>query len=795
MAAPIIAPGKPGIVPRWTSSAKIGVGTSLSSDSNVWFTISHGIINEVYYPRIDIANIRDFGLIVTDGKEFFSEEKRSAVHDYVTIFEGVPAYHLTNTCQEGRYKIEKKVITDPRRNVLLQQIQFIPMKGMLSDYKIFCVIAPHILNAGYHNTGWTGNYKGIPMLFAKRESICLAVACDTPFIKMSAGYVGASDGWQTLHQHKSLTETYERAEDGNVALTGEIDLNASQGFFTLALSFGIRQEEAGIQARASLARGFDAALEEFTQGWRQDESKMLNLSHVDPEGGSNFRISNVVLKTHQGKHFSGSLIASLSIPWGNSKEDTDLGGYHLIWPRDQVETAEAFLAMNDYESARQILLFLIATQEEDGHWPQNMWEDGGSYWAKIQLDETALPILLVSHLKRLDYLKRVDYLPVVLKAASYLIKKGPITEQDRWEETHGFAPFTLSVVISALLAAAELIEKEGMEGEAAYLRDAADWWHDSIDRWLWVENTPLTKRLSIPGTYIRANPSCTVEEDPHKVMIRIDNRPPDQSLYPAHSIISTDPLAFVRYGLREASDPRILSTIQAIDDLLKTETSRGPVWHRYNEDGYGEKADGSPFDGTGIGRGWPLLTGERAHYEIAAGRIDEATRLLRVMRSMTGVGGMFPEQVWDCPDISAKSLFKGHSTGSAKPLVWTHAEYIRLLRSLQDGKIFSTPSCTSLRYLQNKTSSRVALWQLTAQFPTLPRGKNLRIQLLKPAVLHWTVNRWQTKQETPLSKNALGIYYADLPVSHLTPGDEVEWTVFWVQDNVWDGKNDKVTVG
>ena len=87
------APGKPGIEPRWTSSAKIGVGTAMSGFCNVWFTISHGIINEVYYPRLDIANTRDFGLIVTDGGSYFSEEKRHAIHDYATVEEGIPAYH------------------------------------------------------------------------------------------------------------------------------------------------------------------------------------------------------------------------------------------------------------------------------------------------------------------------------------------------------------------------------------------------------------------------------------------------------------------------------------------------------------------------------------------------------------------------------------------------------------------------------------------------------------------------------------------------------------------------------
>ena len=66
------APGWPGIPPRWTSSAKTGVGTALGGASRVWFTVSHGILDEVYYPRNDQACIRDMGLVVTVGGQFVS---------------------------------------------------------------------------------------------------------------------------------------------------------------------------------------------------------------------------------------------------------------------------------------------------------------------------------------------------------------------------------------------------------------------------------------------------------------------------------------------------------------------------------------------------------------------------------------------------------------------------------------------------------------------------------------------------------------------------------------------------
>jgi len=218
------APGWPGIEPRWTSSAKTGAGTALNLHSRVWFTLSHGILNEIYFPRVDQACTRDFGLIVTDGRGFFSEEKRHCTFRNLPIEPGVPAYELTNTSIEGRYRIEKEVLTDPWRNVLLQKIRFVPLQGHLHNYRLHALLAPHLANMGYGNTGWAGHYKGKPMLFAQRDSCTLALACSAPWLKRSVGFVGVSDGWQDLSRHFQMTWEYDRAENGNIALTAEIDL-------------------------------------------------------------------------------------------------------------------------------------------------------------------------------------------------------------------------------------------------------------------------------------------------------------------------------------------------------------------------------------------------------------------------------------------------------------------------------------------------------------------------------------------------------------------------------------------
>jgi glucoamylase len=181
--------------------------------------------------------------------------------------------------------------------------------------------------------------------------------------------------------------------------------------------------------------------------------------------------------------------------------------------------------------------------------------------------------------------------------------------------------------------------------------------------------------------------------------------------------------------------------------LLKVETPTGPTWHRYNDDGYGERGDGAPFDSSGIGRGWPLLTGERGHYELAAGQVESAKRLRTALESFANEGGLISEQIWDSPDIPEHDLHFGRPSGSAMPLVWAHAEYLKLQRSLRDGRVFDMPPQTVQRYLKDKTVSPRLTWRFNHKLRSLPPGKMLRIELMAPAVIRWTADDWKTCQE------------------------------------------------
>lgn len=792
------APGWPGIPARWTSSAKSGVGTALNPHSRVWYTLSHGILNEVYFPRVDQACTRDMGLIITDGHSYFSEEKRHCRFENTALESGVPVFNLINTSLDGRYQIEKQVLSDPYRNVVLQRIRLKALQGKISDYRCYVLLAPHLANCGDGNTGWVGDYKGHPMLFARRDGVGLALGCSAPWRACSVGFVGYSDGWQDLSQNFRLTWDYTRAENGNVALTGEVDLRASKGEFVFALGFGRNCWEAGQQVISSLQEDFTEIRKHFVRHWRNWHESLLELDQP-PREKDLYRTSISVLRCHESKDFLGGIIASLSIPWGFNKGDEDLGGYHLVWPRDLVEIAGALIAGGATVDALRVLRYLESTQEPDGRWAQNLWLDGRPYWAGVQMDETAFPILLLDLLRReaaeqLGALYR--WWPMVQKAAGFIVRNGPVTQQDRWEEDGGYSPFTLAVEIAGLLAAADMADAVGEPDTGAYLRDTADSWNDNIERWVYAFDGDLARQIGVEGYYVRiAPPETDGAASPLQGFVPIKNRPPDKSLAQATQVISPDSLALVRFGLRAPDDPRILNTIKVIDSLLRARLPSGPCWYRYNGDGYGEHENGSPFDGTGIGRPWPLLAGERAHYELAAGRSKSAEALMRVMEESTaGASRLIPEQVWDGPDIPELELFTGKPSGSACPLVWAHAEYVKLRRSLRDGRVFDQPPQTVQRYVVEKHTCRFFPWRFNNKARYVPCGKKLRIALLAPALLHWSADNWRTAFDMHSLDTKLGVHIVDLPTEKMPVGEKIIFTFRWDQDQRWEGTDFTVVV-
>ncbi len=467
---------------------------------------------------------------------------------------------------------------------------------------------------------------------------------------------------------------------------------------------------------------------------------------------------------------------------------TSRGGYYLVWPRDLVETAGALVAIGSYRDARDVLRYLIATQHDDGHWFQNQWLGGRPFWQGVQLDEAAFPILLAALLQSYGALDDIPVKDMIARAAGFICRAGPSTDQDRWEEDSGLNTFTLAVAIAALVEAAE-----HLYGAArTHALRVADYWSAKLEDWAFVRNTPLAGQAGVEGYYVRTVPLDALGNARARTeTVAIKNLAYNPNL-PASGQVSTDCLQLVRYGLRAADDPCITGTIKVIDRLLKTDTPSGPVWHRYNDDGYGEHDDGTGFNGTGRGRGWPFLTGERGHYALCAG--EDVMPYIEAMMAMSSPLGLIPEQAWDSKPIPEHDLYPGKPSGSAMPLVWAHAEFAKLCHRLAAGRPVDRPVTTWARYRGVRPKIDYEIWGPRYRPKRLEPGHTLYVALTAPARIHFGTNGWQNIDDIDTEDTLLGLHVAALPTKTLNPGDSIEFTFFWPESGNWEGRNFAVAI-
>jgi glucoamylase len=786
-----IAFGAPGIEPRWTSSAKDGVGTAYHTSCRLWFTISHGIVNELYYPKVDQPNTRDFQLLITDGETFCHEEKRDLKHMVEYPEHDCPFYRLTNSEPTGRYQVVKQLLTDPHQSILHMHTRVeIFDESLRGKLRVYALLAPQ----GINNSGRCCEIGETPLLHAKRGEVHLVMASNTGFNRRSVGYVGASDGWQDLMDNFKMDWEFRTAENGNIALMGEVNLSGGDEF-TIAIACGGSYQSTVTKLLQSQAENFEVHREGYVRQWqRAVVNPKYDFSAHTSDQGHTCRLSRFVLLSHEDKLFQGAMVASLSIPWGETKADNDdRGGYHLVWTRDLVQSATALLATGQTGTPFRALIWLASIQRSDGSFPQNSWIDGTAYWSGLQLDEIAAPILLAWRLyKENVQFKFFNLRVMMVRAAAYLILQGPITCQERWEENAGYSPSTLATVIAGLVCAAQLAKDHHQDKQSNFIFAYADWLAAHLEEWMVTTKGELVE--GIPRHYIRINPTDSMIPDPHvdpnTAMIRINN---GGGVRPARNVVGGDFLHLVRLGIRDANDPIILDSIKVIDRVLKHDLPQGPCWRRYNHDGYGQKDDGRAFNGTGVGRCWPILTGERGHYELAAGR--DPMPFIQAMEKFANQGGMISEQLWDADDLPGDSMKFGHPTGAAMPLCWSHAEYISLVRSRHDGVCYDRVEPAYQRYVVNPVGSQYEIWSLRHQLQKMPRGKILRIILAAEATVFWSNDGWSHKNQVGTThESVMNLWFADFPTADLAVGSVIEFTLFWKRDQRWEGRNWQVSI-
>ena len=786
--------GQPGLEPKWTHGDKDGVGTAYSADSRLWFTLWNGAVTETYYPTLDRPQIRDLQYLISDGKTFFYEEKKHLQTKTERISDNALGYRITNTDPDGRFSIQKEIIAAPHLSCLLQHTKLKIDKKLDHPLSLYVLCAPHLQVGGMGNNGYVMEVAGREILVAEKNGMWLALMASEPFKKLSAGYVAKSDGWTDLNDNYQMDWEFDQATNGNIALTGQLSLEDTQEF-TLGMAFGDGMHNAITTLFQAMGIPFKQHFKRYTDQWKRPTNEMLPLEKVSGDGGHLYRGSYSLLLSHEDKTFPGALIASMSIPWGEVMGDDDMGGYHLVWTRDMVNSATGLLAAGNKGTALRAMIYLAATQHDDGGFSQNFWINGDPYWRGIQLDEVAFPIMLAWRLQQEKALQDFDPFPMVMRAARFLIKHGPATGQERWEEASGYSPSTLASNITALVCAGAMARKRGEKRTAAYLEEYADFLSDHIESWTVTTKGSLVK--GIDRHYIRINPADIndphPDEDPNLGYLTIANRAPgEQYRFPARDVVDAGFLELVRYGIRKADDPIIIDSLKVIDKVLKEETPYGPCWRRYNHDGYGQHEDGSAFKGWGQGRAWPLLAGERAHYELAAGH--DVKPLIKAIEQFSSTTGMLPEQVWDRDDNPDIFMYKGRPTGSAMPLMWAHAEYIKLLRSVHDKKVFDRFSIVEDRYQKSrKKRTQYEIWKPNRQVDKIKPGMTLRVQSYRPFTLVWTDDEWDHTQEVHSEPTALGIEYLDVAIKK-TQKAPIRFTFHWMDDHTWEGKNYQVLI-
>ena len=645
-----VAPAASVVPDHWTTGDKDAIGTAAGRQSNVWFTASHGTLADVLYPTVDADNLRQFGFLVTDGSSFFFDAATQGVASSRVTDDRAPTYAMQVDDPVHQFSLVTEIATDPDRPVVVVRAHLI---GHASNLSVYGYLVPHLDGSGAGQTAFFDGTRG----YVSRGGLWLAIGGDAMTDQRTAGYLGRGDGYDQLH-HDALANRYRQAGPGRVTLTWKLD--SAGGSWVTELAFGSSRAAADAQLNATQNTGPQSVFDAYRSGWRQYTAQLS----APPGDAALFFHSVEVIKMAEDKLHPGAIVASLARPWGDTAPDNDGDvGYRKVWPRDLYHAASALLAAGDTATAYDVLRFMGKMQRPDGSMPQNTDLNGAPVWTGQQLDETADAILLAVRL----WGKATG--PDIEKAAGYLLGKGPATQQERWEEAGGYSPATLAAEIAALRAVERWeIATNQVVDRAVPLHDVIQLWDRSIESWTFVRAGPAGVDY-----YLRISPDGKPDTaEP----LDIAN---GGGVWDQRFIVDPSFLELVRLGVRKPDDPRIISALRPVDDIAAGKVGLVTLWHRYPHDGYGEKNEGSAPPG--LGHLWPLLTGERGVYTVLAG--GDGTPYTKELETLAGADQLLGEQVWEGT---------GLPTGSARPLVWAHAEYIILAKAVATGTVDDRPA-------------------------------------------------------------------------------------------------------
>jgi glucoamylase len=735
------APGGPGAQSYMGTARKDCFGTAANTGSKAWYTVADGVLSDVYSPTIENSNDATLQYIVTDGKSFTALQQRDMTYTVSSPDPSGMVCEVTSTDAAHGFKLVTDYLTDPSRDSVVMRTRLLPLAGAsVTGLKVYARWDATIDNTGgggAKNQG-ANDARIDPATTALVASdtqapsgpfaaqVTGAVLASRPFKAASSGFAGTpSDGLSQLDAHHQLVNQYQTATDGNVVQTAEVDTAPGRPF-TLALGFGADAAAAIGVARASATRPFGPIMDGYLSGWRAyDRTLRRPPASLPARTRAMYWLSANVIKADEDKTYPGAFVASPTDPWGQSvpAATTHPGWtYREIFARDSYETFTGLLADGDLSSARAMVRYLFdRTQQADGSFPRNSLIDGAvapDTFGLSEIDEDAYPLLMAWEGGFAGDV--AFYRDHVRPAADFVVNHGPAYGVERWEEHPGYSPSTIAAEIAGLVAASRLALAAGDPARASLYAATADEYQRNVKKWTVTTNGPYGTgryfiRLSVTGhpdtaeTYDLGNGSLSA----------VDQR----------RVIDAGFLELTRLGELPASDPDVLRSLQVVDSVIGSQTSSGPGWHRYGikasgaTDGYGDcyvpdptdcSPSGAPWFPTAKGSGhlWPILDGERAEQDLQTGSAGAAGSLLRTMQSMTSGLGMVPEQAWEDPAVAASpygsdpatasiGFTNGKPAGSASPLIWAQAQYLRLVTDLGSGSLGDQPGIVADRYVRH----------------------------------------------------------------------------------------------
>ena len=743
------APGGPGAQSYLDTSRKDCFGTAASTGSKAWYTVADGVLSDVYSPTIENSNDATLQYIVTDGASFTALQQRDMTYTVSSPDPSGMVCEVTSTDAAHGFKLVTDYLTDPGRDSVVMRTRLLPLAGgSVAGLKVYARWDATIDNTGGGGAKNQGANDATidPATTALVASdtqaptgpfaaqVTGAVLASRPFLAASSGFAGTpSDGLAQLDASHRLVNQYRTASDGNVVQTAEVDTTPGQPF-TLALGFGADAAAAIGVARASASRPFGQIVGSYVGGWRAyDRTLRRPPASLPARTRAMYWLSANVIKADEDKTYPGAFVASPTDPWGQSVPATTTHPgwtYREIFARDSYETFTGLLADGDVTSARAMVRFLFdRTQQADGSFPRNSLIDGAvapDTFGLFEIDEDAYPLLMAWQGGLAGDVS--FYRDHVRPDADFIVNHGPAYGVERWEEHPGYSPSTIAAEIAGLVAAADLARAAGDQARAALYLATADDYQRNVKKWTVTSTGPYGTGRYFIRLAVTGHPDTAESYDlGNGSLPAVDQR----------RVIDAGFLELTRLGELPARDPDVLASLRVVDSVIESQTPSGPGWHRYGikasgaTDGYGDcyvpdptdcSPSGAPWFPTAKGSGhlWPILDGERAEQDLQTRSAGQAGSLLQAMQDMTSGLGMVPEQAWEDPAVAASpygsdpatasiGFANGKPAGSASPLIWAQAQYLRLVTDLGSGSLGDQPAIVADRYVRHAPPASLAV--------------------------------------------------------------------------------------